>query len=128
MAWRPHPRRLEIDSSSPRGAGTCDRCEFVTNLYKLSEQQDWRGLQLVGLHNLCCQDCIDDPQRQLGSIILAPDPPGLLNARPEPYPIDEYWPRLLQGGQPRYMQRTAEGGRQVPRVLQYASYFRQGKF
>jgi len=128
MANRPHPRRAETDTSSPRGWATCDRCGFVTNLYKLDEQQDWRGTQLVGLHNLVCEDCLDDPQRQLGTIVLPADPPGLVNARPEPYPIDEQWPRLLQGGQPRYMQRTAEGGRQVPRILQYNSYFRQGKF
>lgn len=123
MSYRPHPRRAETDSSSPRGWGTCCRCGFVTNLYKLRWQFDYRGLQLENLKILVCESCEDLPQRQLGTIILPPDPPGLINARPEPYALDEYWPRLLQGGQPRYMQRNQVGGDQKPRVLQFNSYY-----
>jgi len=128
MSWRPHPRRAETDPSNPRGWATCQRCGFVTNLYKITAQKQWRGLALVDISVFVCEDCVDVPQRQLGTIVLPADPPGLLNALPEPYPIDEYWPRLLQGGQPRYLQRASTGGRQVSRTLQYNSYTRQGKF
>ena len=63
-------------------------------------------------------DELDIPQRQLGTIILSPDPPPLLNARPEQYPADEIWPRLTQQGQPRYLQ-----GSECSRSLQQSVYF-----
>lgn len=94
------------------------RSGFVTNLRKLVYQYQYRGLSLVNTQILVSPDMLDRPQRQLGAILLPPDPPGLLNARPEAYPSDEYWPRLVQGGQPRYLQ----GGRQS-RSLQYSKYF-----
>jgi hypothetical protein len=122
MAHRPHPRRARTDPSSPQGWGTCDKCGFVANLVDLQSQYDWRGTELLNLNILVCDDCFDNPQRQLGTIILPPDPPSLLNARPEPYPIDERWPRLLQGGYPRYLQGVQPGG-QNERTLQYLKYF-----
>lgn len=122
MAWRPHPKRTETNPSSPRGWGTCQRCGFVTNLFKMDWQFDWRGLSLMNLQILVCEPCLDVPQRQIGTIILPPDPPPLLDARPEPYAVDEYWPRLLQGGYPRYLQ-GAKPGAQNPRVLQYLKYY-----
>jgi hypothetical protein len=63
-------------------------------------------MQMQNLQLLVCEYCEDEPQRQLGTIILPPDPVAVLNARPENYPIDEIWPRLLQGGQPRYLQNS----------------------
>lgn len=77
----------------------------------------YRGLQLMSINLQVCPPCLDKPQRQLGTIILTPDPPPLISALPEQYPVDEYWPRLLQGGQPRYQQ----GGN--PRYLQVSKYF-----
>lgn len=65
-----------------------------------------------------CDFCLDKPQRQLGTIILSPDPVPLKNARPENYPVDEIWPRLLQRGQPRYLQNS-----RVSRSLQASVYF-----
>lgn len=117
MAHRPHPRGARTNPRSPRGWGTCERCGFVVNLYKLQNQSDWRGLRLMPIGIMVCDTCLDVPQRQLGTIILSPDPEPLLGALPEPYAIDEYWPRLVQGGQPRYLQ----GGR--PRYLQVNKYF-----
>jgi hypothetical protein len=64
--------------------------------------------------------CLDDPQRQLGTIILSPDPEPVPGALPEPYAIDEIWPRLMQGGQPRYLQRTS-----CSRSLQASKYFEE---
>jgi hypothetical protein len=111
------------DPTSPRGWGTCARCNFIGNLEDFQWQFEFAGLKLYNTRILVCQWCLDEPQRQLGSIILPPDPPGLLNARPEAYPSDERWPRLLQNGAPRYLQ-TQNGTLQgQPRTLQYSKYF-----
>jgi hypothetical protein len=123
MAWRPHPKRAATDPTSPSAWGTCARCGFVGNLRDLSWQFDYRGLELRNLNILVCQPCYDEPQRQLGGIILPPDPVGVLNARPEAYPSDEYWPRLLQNGAPRYLQSPTSQYQQVARSLQYSKYF-----
>lgn len=89
----------------------------MLNLYKLQNQSDWRGLKLMPTNIWVCDTCLDEPQRQLGAIVLSPDPLPLMGALPEPYAIDEYWPRLVQGGQPRYRQ----GGK--PRYLQILKYY-----
>lgn len=118
MSHRPHPKGARVNPRRPRAWATCQRCGFIYNLDKLQEQSEWRGLQLMSTGIFVCQNtCLDKPQRQLGTIILSPDPPGVLGALPEPYSVDEYWPRLVQGGQPRYLQ----GG--LPRYLQTLKYF-----
>lgn len=118
MAHRPHPKGARTNPRNPRGWGSCQRCGFVFNLGDLAEQHEWASLRLVSLNlQVCPNKCLDIPQRQLGSIVLPPDPTPLLSALPEPYAIDEYWPRLVQGGQPRYLQ----GGR--PRYLQVLKYY-----
>ena len=92
---RPHPRRAETNSSSPRSWATCDRCGFVTNHYKLSWQFEWAGTQLINQKILVCEGgCLDQPNRQLGTIILPPDPTAVVNARPEQYYVDE-WANIL---------------------------------
>ena len=117
MANRPHPSGARTNPRSPRGWSTCQRCGFIFNLENLRDQLQWRGLQLMSINLQVCRGCLDVPQRQLGTIILSADPPPLPGALPEPYAIDEYWPRLLQGGQPRVLQ----GGR--ARYLQVSKYF-----
>lgn len=117
MAHRPHPKGARTNPRSPRGWGTCQRCGFIYNLIDLKDQMAWRGLRLMDINILVCDTCLDKPQRQLGTIILPPDPPALPMALPEPYAIDEYWPRLVEGGQPRVLQ----GGR--ARYLQIIKYY-----
>lgn len=91
---------------------------MIYNLHDLEIQHEWAGLRLISLNLQVCSDtCLDKPQRQLGTIILPPDPPALPMALPEPYAIDEYWPRLVEGGQPRVLQ----GGR--ARYLQIIKYY-----
>jgi hypothetical protein len=93
------------------------RSGFIGNAENLIEQVEWRGLKLMPTGTRDYARYIDEPQRQLGAFIMPPDPVGLTNARPEPYAIDEYWPRLFQGGQPRMLQ----GG--LPRYLQVSKYY-----
>jgi len=47
---------------------------------------------------LVCPICNDVPNRQLGSVILPPDPVGVLNARPENYTNDEQTFRIESDG------------------------------
>jgi hypothetical protein len=105
----------------PEGWSTCMRCGFVGNLVDFQEQADWRGIRLMSTGLIVCEPCLDDPQRQLGTIILPPDPPPLIGSLPEPYAIDESWPRMLQGGYPRYLQ-GATSATQNARSLQYLNY------
>ncbi len=86
---RPHPRGAQTSPSSPEAWGTCDRCGFILNHNKLSWQFEWAGTRLTNLGILVCNTCLDEPQRQLGTIILPPDPMPIMNARPEQYALDE---------------------------------------
>jgi hypothetical protein len=95
---RPHPRRARTNPRSPRAWGTCDRSGFITNHEKLQWQHDWRGTRIENLRILVSPDMLDQPQRQLGTIILPPDPVSLLNARPEQYYYDEQTLRLQMDG------------------------------
>jgi len=117
VAHRPHPRKARTNPRSPSAWGTCQRCGFIGNVSDFETQHEWAGLQLISLNLQVCDECLDKPQRQLGSIVLPPDPEPILNALPESYAIDEYWPRLVQSGQPRYLQNGH------PRYLQVIKYY-----
>ena len=95
---RKHPRRAAVDPYDPRAWGTSDRNGFVGNHENMCWQFDWRGTTLVNLRVLVFEDELDEPQRQLGTIILPPDPVPVLNARPENYYIDEQTQRVTQDG------------------------------
>lgn len=88
MAWRYHGR-ASVDPASPRAFGICDRCGFLHNHADLKWQYEWVGTQLQNLRILVCDTCLDDPQPQLRVIVLPPDPTPIMNARPEPYMLDE---------------------------------------
>ena len=68
--------------------------------------------------HLICPNCMDVPQRQLGSVILPPDPVGVLNARPENYTNDEQTFRVEEDGTPRLQM---DGTRRVESNLQSGS-------
>jgi hypothetical protein len=87
---RRHPRRAQVDPSWPMGWGTSDRNGAIGNLANMRWQMEWRGPKLQNTRVLVHEDELDEPQRQLGSpALLGPDPPPLMNARPEQYFIDE---------------------------------------
>jgi hypothetical protein len=88
---RPHPRRARTNATAPEAWGTSDRNGMINNQRDLMWQYDWAGTQLINKRFLVSRDEYDTPQRQLGTIILPPDPVSIPNARPEVYPIDELW-------------------------------------
>ena len=65
-------------------------------------QTEWQGVRIVSLGFLVYPSEFDQPNRQLGTIILPPDPVSIMNARIEPYAIEEQTYRLEQSGQTRY--------------------------
>lgn len=103
MAYRPHPKRARTDPSWPEAWGTSDRSGFIGNLRNMQWQYQWQGTELVNQRLLVYPDELDTPQRQLGALILPPDPPPVLNARVEQYTIDEQTFRVTQDGQQRYL-------------------------
>lgn len=118
---RPHPRRARTDPTSPRAWGSSDRDGFVNNHENLRFQFDWAGSSLVNKRILVAECELDVPQRQLGTIILPPDPTPIMNARPEGYFIDEQTHRVTQDGQQRYqmdgtprIESNSQSGSSVP--------------
>ena len=99
---RPHPRRARTDATSPRAWSTSDRTGFIGNHEDQQWQFDWAGFKLRNKHILVNPDELDVPQRQLGAIIIPPDPLPIINARPENYMIDEETYRVTEDGQVRY--------------------------
>lgn len=74
---------------------------MISNQENLKWQFDWAGTQLINKRILVSDDELDKPQRQLGTIILPPDPVSIVNARIEPYAIEEQTYRLQQDGTQR---------------------------
>lgn len=91
MAWRFHGRAT-VNPSNPEAFGVCDRCGFWYNHKQLSWQFDWRGNQLTNLRILVCDICLDKPFEHYRPIVVPPDPPPIMNARPEQFLIDEQFP------------------------------------
>ena len=101
---RPHPRRARTNPRSPRAWATSDRSGFIGNQENLCWQFEWAGTKLVNKHILVYPDELDQPQRQLGTLILPPDPVSIQNARPEQYAIDEQTYRKTEDGTQRVEQ------------------------
>ena len=112
MAWRFHDR-AEVDPETPMAFATCQRCGCQTNLYKLSNQQEWAGQSMISTNLLVCDRCLDKPNPQLRTLVLPPDPTPILNARPEPYSIDETDFRTVTDGAKRITEST-----DLPRVTE----------
>lgn len=90
MAYRWHPKNAEVDPENPRAWATCDRCGFVYNHHKLRWQYAYMGsFQPMNTRMLVCPSCEDQLNPQDTPNILPPDPIPVLNARPEPYVLDE---------------------------------------
>jgi len=59
-------------------------------------QRDWAGNQIINKRILVHQSELDKLQNQFRSLVLPPDPLPIMNARPEPYTIDEYGPVAIE--------------------------------
>lgn len=89
MAYASKAGRARTNASNPQAHAICDRCGFRYNHINLQWQFDWRGSALQNLRVLVCKRCNDTPDEQLRSIIIPPDPPPIINARVEPFTVDE---------------------------------------
>lgn len=98
----PTPRYARVDANNPEAFAMCDRCGFWYNRSDLVWQFEWGGQKLYNKEVLVCitgNRCYDKPQEQLRTIILPPDPPPIVNARPPNFSFEEYTTiQLMVGG------------------------------
>lgn len=89
MAYASISGRARTSSRNPQAHAICDRCGGRFNFVDLRWQYDWRGAVIQNLRLLVCRECLDVPQEQLRAIIVPADPTPIMNARTEPFAIDE---------------------------------------
>lgn len=90
---RPHGKFAVVDPTDPSALAICDRCGKMRNLVDLRSQIEWAGQHLFDIQTLACKDtCFDTPNEQLRTIILPPDPPPVLDARPPNFIYEETGP------------------------------------
>lgn len=85
--WHP-TGRARVSQNRPEAFGVCDQCGFTFQLRDLKWQVQWQGMQLQRIPYLVCRQCWDEPQEQLRTIILPPDPIPVDNPRPENYTFE----------------------------------------
>ena len=88
MAYR-FRGRATVDPNYPQAQGVCDRCGVHYLLKDLRAQFQWSGNSLINQNLLVCDRCLDVPQEQLRTIILPPDPPPIMNARPPNFTVED---------------------------------------
>jgi len=88
MAWR-FSGRARTDPHNPKAFAVCDRCGIWYNHVDLQWQHDFRGNKLVNIRLLVCQRCLDKPFELNRPLKLPPDPPPVMDARPEQFYVDE---------------------------------------
>ena len=97
------PKHARVDPRWPEAWATSDRSGFIGNHRDLRNQKQWAGFEQVTLNDLVFPWEYDEPQRQLGAIILPVDPPPIEFARPEAYYIDEQTFRIEEDGTMRLL-------------------------
>lgn len=88
MSYKYHSR-AQVDATSPRAWGVCDRCSFTYNLHQLQYQYQYNGTSLYNTRFRVCPKCMDVPQPQLLNPILPPDPMPVNDPRPFNYAAAE---------------------------------------
>lgn len=89
MTYRPQPKYASKNASLGPWT-TCDVCGFLDNLSRMQFQYDFKGgstPQNTGF--LKCKRCLDGLRWQAKLLIIPPDPPPIMNTRPENYVVDE---------------------------------------
>lgn len=125
----PRPRFARVNPNNPEAFAQCDRCGFWYNRSALAFQYEWAGTHLYNTGALVCTTgnrCYDKPFEQLRTIVLPPDPPPVVNARPPNLAYEEQTVRIIEYNAPRnppwgagpQMIRCLEGG-QTARILEF---------
>lgn len=95
----PEPKYARVSQTNPEGWAQCDRCGFWRGRSDLVYQYEWGGVNLYNKQILVCKErCYDNPQEQLRTIILPPDPPPIVNARVPYFAYEEYMALQSQDG------------------------------
>lgn len=90
---RPHGKYASVSTTNPEAFAVCDRCGFWRNRSDLVFQTAWAGQHLYNIQVLVCKErCFDTPNEQLRTIVLPPDPPPIVNARPPNFTYEEEGP------------------------------------
>lgn len=90
---RPHGKYAVVDPNNPEAFAQCDRCGFWRNRGALVWQTQWAGQHIYNIQVLVCKErCFDTPNEQLRTIVLPPDPPPIINARPPNFTYEESGP------------------------------------
>jgi hypothetical protein len=97
------PKHARVNPRWPEAWAVSDRSGFIGNHRDLKNAVEWAGFELVTLNNLVFPWEYDEPQRQLGALILSVDPPPIEFARPEQYYIEEQTFRLEENGVQRVL-------------------------
>lgn len=74
MSDRPHGKYVTIDPDNPEALAVCDRTGFVFRRKDLVRQMEWRGTRLVWTGFYVGRPYLDQPNPQLKSPTLEPDP------------------------------------------------------
>lgn len=90
---RPHGKYANVNPQDPEAFAQCDRCGFWRNRADLVWQTQWAGQHIYNIQILVCTErCFDTPNEQLRTIVLPPDPPPIINARPPNFTYEESGP------------------------------------
>ena len=91
MSGPHHPTgHARVNSQAPEAHGICQRCGFRYLRKDLVQQFEWAGVKLQNLEiYVCTRTCLDQPQIQLRTIILPPDPVPVYKPFPEQYDAEE---------------------------------------
>ena len=89
---------VRVDPRHPQAGAVCDRCgeRYPLSAARAGDGLNWQfeyqGTGLINLRIMVCPVCLDEPQPQLLSPRIPPDPLPVLNPRPEPYATEEGGP------------------------------------
>jgi hypothetical protein len=89
MGYASRSGRARVSVSNPQAFGVCDRCGIWYNFADLGWQYDWRGASLQNTYLKVCNRCRDTPQEQLRAFAVPADPLPVMQARTEPFAVDE---------------------------------------
>lgn len=124
---RPHGR-AQVNAGAPVAQAQCDRCGFWYNRTELQWQYQWAATHIYSLGILVCKRCYDTPFEQLRTIILPPDPPPVINARPPNFTFEETGPTQAVLAQTSLQGTLTLATEPAEGSLQDGTFFAKGDF